>query len=78
MKKCLLSLLLVFVMVLGMFPVAAFAADVPFTVTADGEAAELGYVGEFTEQQLNSGKIPVYHAQVSEAAKISVPATAAT
>ena len=36
MRRRLLSLLLVFVLVLGMLPVAAFAADVPFTVTVNG------------------------------------------
>ena len=36
MRRRLLSLLLVFVLVLGMLPVAAFAAEVPFTVTVNG------------------------------------------
>lgn len=36
MRKRLLSLLLVFVLVLGMLPASAYAADVPFTVTVNG------------------------------------------
>ena len=36
MRRRMLSLLLVFVLVLGMMPMSAFAADAPFTVTAGG------------------------------------------
>ena len=39
MRKRLLSLLLVFVLVLGMLPASAFAADLPFSIDVDGETA---------------------------------------
>ena len=37
MKKRLLSLLLAFVLVLGMLPASAFAVEAPFTATVNGE-----------------------------------------
>lgn len=51
MRRRLLSLLLVFVLVLGMVPVSAAAADVPFTVTADG--AEITAITESTLSNWN-------------------------
>lgn len=72
MKKRLLSLLLAFVLVLGMMPVAAFAADDPATVTADGNAVTLKKQGDFTEKRDGWEQIPVYHLQVPADATVSI------
>ncbi|MBP3673886.1 MAG: DUF4430 domain-containing protein [Oscillospiraceae bacterium] len=72
MKKRILSLLLALIMVLGMLPVTAFAADAPVSVTADGGAVTVSHQGDYSDAQWGWYTIPVYYAQVSEDATISI------
>ena len=67
MKKRLLSLLLAFVMVLGMLPTSAFAAGAPFTVTVDGASVTnitkrtlswTNWMGETSDISCYTVKIP--------------------
>ncbi|MBQ8830165.1 MAG: hypothetical protein IJ017_01030, partial [Oscillospiraceae bacterium] len=58
MKKKLLSLLLVVLIVLGMFPMSALAVDAPFTVTVGGETMTEYTVGEVTDPY--NGTVPLY------------------
>ena len=71
MKRRLLSLLLVFVMVLGMLPNAAFAADIPsgapFTaITTDaGEVGQIEDRGTIVYTGYSSYEdVPYYHVQI--------------
>ena len=68
MRKRLLSLLLAFVLVLGMIPVAAFAEEIPFSVTLNDVALEIAENGTYTLEDYGV-ELPAY--------KITVPADAA-
>ena len=61
MRRRLLSLLLAFVMVLGMLPVSAFAAGEPFTITVNGAVMDI------TESE-NINNKPCYLVKVPETA----------
>ena len=59
MRKRLLSLLLAFVMVLGMLPVSAFANEIPFTAALNGTACAVKPDG--TEVYVDYGfELPAY------------------
>ena len=68
MRRRLLSLLLAFVMVLGMIPVAAFAEEIPFSVTLNDVALEIAENGTYPLEE-QGAELPAY--------QITVPADAA-
>lgn len=81
MKRNLLSLLLVFVLVLGMLPVQALAADTPFVriTTADGQAVQTSFKGMVpaASEWLTYNDGPYYHVTVpagTTAVRVTYPA----
>ena len=67
MKKRLLSLLLAFVLVLGMLPASAFAVEVPagapFTDLTTN-AGEVGVITQMEDASYNGEPVPYYHVQI--------------
>lgn len=67
MKRRLLSLLLAFVLVLGMLPASAFAVEVPagapFTDLTTN-AGEVGVITQMEDASYNGEPVPYYHVQI--------------